>query len=814
MGIGCKKTLVIIAALLSITAMHSPRAFAWNGPKKGDLEQNMRNMEYDKKGYPIAGHAFIIKRAIELLRNDANLERKTNPKEAAFKDYVAAKMDKHLYELYKGTREADNSGKRVMVVYKICFGRKYSWEECVAASSLCFASLGFNEIACGIMADCAAGILINDYCKKIEIPWLSTASRRIGNLASYEHYLPGLQIIAEQLAGEPLVEWLGSFFDLAHAASLCRALLVMSCEFGLSEKLQPVYRGADEVALQHYNYAIALMKKWLETGGDNTNLENKAFFELGWALHLLADMTVPHHVNNSFLSNHQEFEDKAEGKGRLETYNAVRTGKYMRNWNVKDYVRKLAKITKSTVYMFTGDAKTGFELVRDNPESDWEKVLKYALKTAELYTAGLMWKFIKDVDQEWSPPLRIKIHRFPGGVPLGSSYVFYRMASRETGPWRSVRTDKDGYVELPLRRNARYRIQPAMPGWIRVRPDGTKDNMLRPYTHRITTLSNPETITFVMKKITGYNNKPSRISFKHTSGKTVSKTWRDESHEINFDVTTENLTLVPLLDQTLGLPNQTLVRLELRIVPNLDFLWELYEETLNIMVDHQPPRLEELGNLWRNRRWNAFKLLGQIFKYGGSTEHTRRGLALDEFASYMKKIDSRYTQLQTVQSAYLKQTRKLKLKRYERIPKVTTPPSKLQLPVKKKPRYLSWLKPELRNYVHLDIGNKVLRKLERGDVVRVEICPGYGYTGRYQKSRPLEIKLRNGKGAFLLTPGMEAGQIRFKVTIVNQSLSYHKISLVGRKVIGTVNVQPYLLESINERANKFLYPSLIEFDKR
>lgn len=113
----------------------------------------------------------------------------------------------------------------------------------------------------------------------------------------------------------------------------------------------------------------------------------KAMFDLGAALHLIQDATVPHHVNNKLLKSHRAFElwivARLMSDFSFATYSG--TKKYDR---IQEYVEKNA-ILANQVYRKNMDVAS--------KEQRYENIAVEILHEAQRTTAGMMLTFYEDV---------------------------------------------------------------------------------------------------------------------------------------------------------------------------------------------------------------------------------------------------------------------------------------------------------------------------------------------------------------------------------------------------------------------------------
>ncbi|MBP1744253.1 MAG: phospholipase [Firmicutes bacterium] len=113
----------------------------------------------------------------------------------------------------------------------------------------------------------------------------------------------------------------------------------------------------------------------------------KAMFDLGVALHLVQDATVPHHVNNKLLKSHRAFElwivSRLMSDFSFATYSG--TKKYD---SIEDFVEKNA-VMANEVYRRNVDVAS--------KDQRYENIAVAILQEAQRTTAGMMLKFYEDI---------------------------------------------------------------------------------------------------------------------------------------------------------------------------------------------------------------------------------------------------------------------------------------------------------------------------------------------------------------------------------------------------------------------------------
>ncbi|MFQ6096317.1 MAG: family 16 glycoside hydrolase [Armatimonadota bacterium] len=161
------------------------------------------------------------------------------------------------------------------------------------------------------------------------------------------------------------------------------------------------------------------------------------------------------HTYESWIGNHQDYEDFADGKGDDDRYHAKSNGEYHPQWTASQFVVSAATQNHKRQY---------FDWVENEP-LNWNAALKAGLPIAERHTAGLIARFMQQAGvPPKAPPLSGYVYRKGGGRVAGA-YIFYRKDG-DKGPWDYCQADRDGRYVLPVQPGIKYWIRPAMPDYM------------------------------------------------------------------------------------------------------------------------------------------------------------------------------------------------------------------------------------------------------------------------------------------------------------------------------------------------------------
>jgi hypothetical protein len=210
---------------------------------------------------------------------------------------------------------------------------------------------------------------------------------------------------------------------------------------------------------------------------------DSAFYELGWACHLLADLTVVQHLHNEFIGGHSGYEDAADGLGEDTTYpdHHATSAKGIYLFSSASGSQAVGKLATEVVNTFYSDSDHHSK-AEDGDTEERLEAIKKALPAAEKYTAALMAQFLKEADiPNTTPPLEGTI-RVMGQGTVPYAYVFYapagytvqidqNLTAAQLDPkknwkgWSYIRADANGYYKLPVKKFRKYWLRPAMPGY-------------------------------------------------------------------------------------------------------------------------------------------------------------------------------------------------------------------------------------------------------------------------------------------------------------------------------------------------------------
>lgn len=187
-----------------------------------------------------------------------------------------------------------------------------------------------------------------------------------------------------------------------------------------------------------------------------------AMFHLGEALHYVGDCGQISHTYDSYMANHQEYENFADGKGDDPSWHATDGGVYHPEWKASEFARRVTAHVHVDHLM--DGIRTGDGPMR-MPDADFAANLHHSLPTVERHTAGLIAKFLGEagIDPERAP-LRVSVAGPNGGIP--GAFLFYRRADQPRGAWDVLRTDADGKALVPAIAGHSYLLRPAMPGYL------------------------------------------------------------------------------------------------------------------------------------------------------------------------------------------------------------------------------------------------------------------------------------------------------------------------------------------------------------
>ncbi len=135
---------------------------------------------------------------------------------------------------------------------------------------------------------------------------------------------------------------------------------------------------AMDLAIDYYEKALGF---WI------TNEINKSLFYLGATVHLIQDMTIPHHANIRLLDNHKQYESYIKKTYRNIEHFHIENGTRLFN-SVEDYIRFNTRVS-IRIYKKFSKIK--------NKELRHSEMSKCGLPLAIRTTAGAMVMFYNDI---------------------------------------------------------------------------------------------------------------------------------------------------------------------------------------------------------------------------------------------------------------------------------------------------------------------------------------------------------------------------------------------------------------------------------
>ncbi|MDI9586024.1 MAG: hypothetical protein QM473_17525 [Acidobacteriota bacterium] len=255
-----------------------------------------------------------------------------------------------------------------------------------------------------------------------------------------------------------------------------------SIDMDIVPELQSQYPSAVMLCQKHFTKAQNIWRLGSFIYPSRSATES-AFYELGWACHLLADQAVVQHQHNAFFGGHSDYENAADGHGNARDYpnchasSAVPFGAYKHGpaipggpWEAYDYARTVAE----KIYHEPGH----YDLAENGNTAQREQALNFAIPLAEAYTAGLLARFMSETGvPATSPPLSGYV-RGENGATIPGAYVFYADAGStvkidqnvpDVNPvdrwksWDMVRADSQSRYTLPAQPDNYYLLRAANP---------------------------------------------------------------------------------------------------------------------------------------------------------------------------------------------------------------------------------------------------------------------------------------------------------------------------------------------------------------
>ncbi|MFH1841777.1 MAG: hypothetical protein ABIF77_01085 [bacterium] len=260
---------------------------------------------------------------------------------------------------------------------------------------------------------------------------------------------------------------------------------LVGLDVDITPSLPGSFASAVDLCQHHFNQAVTTYN----TGNliyPGRSAQSSAYYELGWACHLLADQAVAQHQFNSFLGDHTDYEDFADDKGdpaeypayhpaSAKPFNAYHHGQS--SWPARQFARTLA----GEVY----HRPDNFDWAEDGGDTERDLSLQFVMPRAEAYTAGLLARFFNEVGIPAHAPPLTGVVKNEAGAPVPYAYLFHTSVGRTfqieqdsgagagdavdpTDQWRAwsvLRTDAHGRYRLLITPDTKYLLRPAMPGY-------------------------------------------------------------------------------------------------------------------------------------------------------------------------------------------------------------------------------------------------------------------------------------------------------------------------------------------------------------
>ncbi|MGB9005568.1 MAG: hypothetical protein WCB96_07585 [Candidatus Aminicenantales bacterium] len=210
---------------------------------------------------------------------------------------------------------------------------------------------------------------------------------------------------------------------------------------------------------------------------------DSAFYELGWACHLMADLAVAQHLHGEFIGGHAGYEDAADGLGEDSDYpnHHATTAKGIYAFSSASGSQAVSQLATKLVNILYPDSDH-HNKAENGDTAERLVALKKALPLAEKYTAALMAQFLNEAGiPSTTPPLEGYI-RVMGGEKVPYAYIFFAPAGytiqieqnltaaqldpkKDWKGWSYIRADSNGFYKLPVKKFRKYWLRPAMPGY-------------------------------------------------------------------------------------------------------------------------------------------------------------------------------------------------------------------------------------------------------------------------------------------------------------------------------------------------------------
>jgi hypothetical protein len=266
-----------------------------------------------------------------------------------------------------------------------------------------------------------------------------------------------------------------------YASWYSSALGLVNLDIEVDPRIDFSYPSGAYLCGHHYDTAIATWRNGNVSYPSRSQRES-AMYELGWACHLMADLTVAQHLNEAFIGGHADYEDFAEGKGDELDLHAVK-GDFAKNFGAT--IPPPQKLADDLARFMTLQHPENYEEAENGGPVERRQALKVALPAAERYTAALLARFMQEIGvPKTAPPLRGYVSIKGKADKIPGAYVYYApfnpieqnidLMDQWQG-WNHVRANAQGMYSIPMVGNMKYLIRPAMPGYSF---DGTTDSNL------------------------------------------------------------------------------------------------------------------------------------------------------------------------------------------------------------------------------------------------------------------------------------------------------------------------------------------------
>jgi phospholipase C len=125
---------------------------------------------------------------------------------------------------------------------------------------------------------------------------------------------------------------------------------------------------------------------------------NTSMFYLGAAVHLVQDMTVPHHANIRLLDKHRQYENYIKRTYLNTPKFVVDRGGYYMNEGIEEFIRCNAR---NAIRIYKR-----LRYIKDD-EKRYYTITKFTLPLAQKSTAGCLMRFYRDVSKIRQLPLNL-----------------------------------------------------------------------------------------------------------------------------------------------------------------------------------------------------------------------------------------------------------------------------------------------------------------------------------------------------------------------------------------------------------------------